>query len=155
MDDDCQRIDASSSPGRRPMKPIIGAGTPRRTRSLSDCSARQRYHVGLLSNGKVIRLVYAPRGETSGYIHFDIEQMATVAGRPIFSAMYMLLSEERLSAWKRINYYRRFWRTVANTRTPYRRSWPSRSWPRCSSCCVDSKPRTTNERVNYSTSSCR
>ena len=52
--------------------------------------------IGLLSNGSVIRLVYAPRGETSGYLTFSIEQMATVAGRPIFAAMYMLLCEERL-----------------------------------------------------------
>ncbi len=51
---------------------------------------------GLLTNGQSIRLVYAPRTETSGYLTFDIDQMTTVAGRPIFAALHMLLCEERL-----------------------------------------------------------
>ena len=52
--------------------------------------------LGILTNGKLIRIVYAPKGETSGYITFDVEQMATVAGRLIFAALHMLLEEERV-----------------------------------------------------------
>lgn len=52
--------------------------------------------IGLLVNGRQIRLVYAPRGETSGYLTFNIADMIQVAGRPIFAGMHMLLCEERL-----------------------------------------------------------
>ncbi len=52
--------------------------------------------IGLLFNHTHLRLVYAPRGETSGYASFGVADMATVAGRPIFAALYMLLSAERL-----------------------------------------------------------
>lgn len=47
--------------------------------------------VGILTNREVIRLVYAPHGESSGYITFRIEDMTTVGGRPILDAMIMLL----------------------------------------------------------------
>jgi hypothetical protein len=47
--------------------------------------------VGILTNREVIRLVYAPHGESSGYITFRIDDMATVGGRPILDAMIMLL----------------------------------------------------------------
>jgi hypothetical protein len=52
--------------------------------------------VGLLSNGTSLRLVYAPRGETSGHLTFPVRAMTEVAGRPIFAALRMLLSAERL-----------------------------------------------------------
>ena len=51
---------------------------------------------GLLTNGRSIRLVYAPRGETSGYLTFNVDEMITVAGRPIFAAFHMLLNADRL-----------------------------------------------------------
>ena len=51
---------------------------------------------GLLTNGRNIRLVYAPRGETSGYLTFNVDEMTTVAGRPIFAAFHMLLNSDRL-----------------------------------------------------------
>lgn len=51
---------------------------------------------GLLVNGTHLRLVYAPRGETSGYATFSVADMAKVAGRPIFAALHMLLNVERL-----------------------------------------------------------
>ena len=38
--------------------------------------------IGLLLNGTHLRLVYAPRGETSGYATFSVADMAKVAGRP-------------------------------------------------------------------------
>jgi hypothetical protein len=52
--------------------------------------------IGLLFNGKQIRLVYAPEKELSGYATFKIADMVKVAGRPIFAAFHMLLSFERL-----------------------------------------------------------
>ncbi len=55
-----------------------------------------RVPIGLLCNAKQIRLVYAPRGETSGFATFSVSEMAQVAGRPIFAALHMLLCEERL-----------------------------------------------------------
>lgn len=51
---------------------------------------------GLLVSPRAIRLAYAPKGETSGHITFQIGDMAQVAGRPILAALHMLLSAERL-----------------------------------------------------------
>lgn len=50
---------------------------------------------GLLCNGTGIRLVYAPRGESSGHLTFPVGPMTEVAGRPIFAALEMLLGYER------------------------------------------------------------
>ena len=52
--------------------------------------------IGVLSNGTHLRLVYAPRGETSGHLTFPVKAMTEVAGRPIFASLKMLLSAERL-----------------------------------------------------------
>jgi hypothetical protein len=52
--------------------------------------------IGLLSNGTHLRLVYAPRGESSGHLTFPVKAMTEVAGRPIFAALQMLLSAQRL-----------------------------------------------------------
>ena len=51
---------------------------------------------GLLVSPDAIRIVYAPKGESSGHITFKIAEMAQVAGRPILAALHMLLSAERL-----------------------------------------------------------
>jgi hypothetical protein len=52
--------------------------------------------IGLLFNGRQIRLVYAPEKELSGHATFKLAEMVNVAGRPIFAAFQMLLSAERL-----------------------------------------------------------
>jgi hypothetical protein len=57
-----------------------------------------KVHIGVLINRRAIRLVYAPAGETSGHITFPVAAMTTVPGRPIFAALHMLLSAERLFA---------------------------------------------------------
>ena len=49
-------------------------------RLLREC----RVPVGLLTNRRVVRLLYAPLGEASGYIDFRVQDMAEVGGRPIF-----------------------------------------------------------------------
>jgi hypothetical protein len=56
---------------------------------------------GLLVNGNALRLVSAPRGESSGWLDFRVSDMAQTAGRPICSAMRLLLSEPRLLALPR------------------------------------------------------
>src|SRR5271157_1761282 len=52
--------------------------------------------IGLLSNGTHLRLVYVPRGETSGHLTFPVQAMTEVAGRPIFAALQMLLNGTRV-----------------------------------------------------------
>ena len=52
--------------------------------------------IGLLVNGATVRLVYAPRGETSGHLSFPVAAMCEVAGRPILGAFEMLLGADRL-----------------------------------------------------------
>ncbi|MES2177837.1 MAG: DNA methyltransferase [Gemmatimonadota bacterium] len=52
---------------------------------------------GLLVSGDVIRFIYAPRGESSGWLNFPVESMATPSGRPMLSALYELLKGWRLS----------------------------------------------------------
>lgn len=51
---------------------------------------------GLLFNGRAVRLVSAPRGESSGWLDFRINEMVQTAGRPISAAMRLLLRETRL-----------------------------------------------------------
>jgi hypothetical protein len=51
---------------------------------------------GLLCTPEVVRLVYAPAGETSGHITFRIADMAQVMGRPILAAFNLLLGEFRM-----------------------------------------------------------
>lgn len=51
---------------------------------------------GLLGNGTALRLVYAPRGESSGHVTFEFDALLQVAGRPLVSALHMLLCAERL-----------------------------------------------------------
>ncbi len=56
---------------------------------------------GLLFNGRTIRLLSAPSGESSGWMDFHVRDMATTAGRPLCAAMRLLLSEQRLLALPR------------------------------------------------------
>jgi len=52
--------------------------------------------IGLLFNGIELRLIYAPRGESSGYLTFPIQAMTEVSGRLILGALEMLLGADRL-----------------------------------------------------------
>ncbi len=51
---------------------------------------------GLLCTDEQVRLIHAPKGESSGHITFEFAQMALPAGRPILAAFDMLLSAEAL-----------------------------------------------------------
>ena len=56
---------------------------------------------GLLFNGRSLRLVSAPRGESSGWMDFRVADMLLPAGRPICTALRLLLNERRLLALPR------------------------------------------------------
>jgi N-6 DNA Methylase len=51
---------------------------------------------GIICNGLEIRLVYAPRGESSGHLTFPVQGMCEVSGRLILGAMHMLLEGDRV-----------------------------------------------------------
>ena len=56
---------------------------------------------GLLSNGRTLRLVSAPRGESSGWLDFHVADLLPTAGRPLCAALRLLLGEPRLLALPR------------------------------------------------------
>ena len=51
---------------------------------------------GLLFNGRSLRLVSAPRGESSGWLDLHVADMVKTAGRPMVAALRLLLSQTRL-----------------------------------------------------------
>jgi hypothetical protein len=55
-----------------------------------------RVPAGLLFNGRTLRLVSAPHGESSGWLDFRVADMVQTAGRPICTALRLLLNERRL-----------------------------------------------------------
>ena len=56
---------------------------------------------GVLFNGVALRLISAPRGESSGWMDFRFTDLINTAGRPLCSALRLLLSEQRLLALPR------------------------------------------------------
>jgi len=51
---------------------------------------------GLMITDRELRLVYAPRGETSGYLSFPLRPLGMVAGRPMLGGLKLLLDSFRL-----------------------------------------------------------
>jgi hypothetical protein len=51
---------------------------------------------GLLVSGRALRLISAPRGESSGWLDFRVADMVQTTGRPISTALRLLLGEVRL-----------------------------------------------------------
>lgn len=58
--------------------------------------AETAVHIGILTNGREVRLVYRPPMEMSGHLSFPVAAMTEVSGRLILGAMQMLLGEQRL-----------------------------------------------------------
>lgn len=56
---------------------------------------------GLIVSGHALRLVSAPHGESSGWLDFLVADMVQTAGRPISTALRLLLGQERLLALPR------------------------------------------------------
>jgi len=52
--------------------------------------------VGILIDKSHLRLIYAPRGETSGWISFPLRSLATVAGRSMLAGLKLILGKARL-----------------------------------------------------------
>ena len=52
--------------------------------------------IGLLTSPERIRLVYAPKGESSGHVTFPIHQMTMAANWPMLAALHLLLHSDRL-----------------------------------------------------------
>jgi hypothetical protein len=52
--------------------------------------------LGLLFNGSQLRLVVAPRGESSGYLTFKLAELAEVSGRSMFAGLRLLLGREQV-----------------------------------------------------------
>ena len=55
-----------------------------------------RVPAGLLFNGRSLRLISAPRGESSGWFDLHVADLLTTAGRPMVAALRLLLSQTRL-----------------------------------------------------------
>lgn len=53
-------------------------------------------HTGVLLTDDELRLIYAPRGETSGWIKFPLRPLGTVAGRPMLGGLKLVLGSFRL-----------------------------------------------------------
>ncbi|HZH79423.1 MAG TPA: DNA methyltransferase [Archangium sp.] len=70
----------------------VASAQARFERLLRECEVP----IGLLCAPDAIRLVHAPRGESSGHITFPVKAMTEVAGRAILAALVMLLHAERL-----------------------------------------------------------
>jgi hypothetical protein len=51
---------------------------------------------GLMMTDKALRLIFAPRGETSGHLTFPIRPLGTVAGRPMLGGLKLLLDRSSL-----------------------------------------------------------
>ncbi|WP_333673410.1 hypothetical protein, partial [Elioraea tepidiphila] len=51
---------------------------------------------GLLLTDHHLRLVHAPRGETSGWLAFPLRELASVGGRPMLGGLKLLLNKARL-----------------------------------------------------------
>jgi len=52
--------------------------------------------IGVLITDRTLRVVYAPRGETSGWLAFPLRPLATVAGRAMLGGLKLLLHRFRL-----------------------------------------------------------
>ena len=105
---------ANNGNGESPWQLLVSTTAPTatfdavvRTKGGSDASAHGRMErllrgtgapAGLLFNGTSLRLISAPRGESSGWLDFRVADMVQTAGRPIAAAMRLLLNERRLLA---------------------------------------------------------
>jgi hypothetical protein len=81
-----------------PMLPHSRAWSASPTRRFERILRETNVPIGLLSNGTHLRLIYAPKGESSGSITFPVTAMMEVAGRPILAAFHLLLCRYQLLA---------------------------------------------------------
>ncbi|MDP2321204.1 MAG: N-6 DNA methylase [Acidobacteriota bacterium] len=53
--------------------------------------------IGLLYNGRALRLIYAPRGESSGHLTFKLKDLLHTQGRPMAAALDALLHADHFN----------------------------------------------------------
>ncbi len=99
-----------------------------------------RVPIGLLTNREVVRLVYAPHGESSGHITFRMADMASVGGRPILDAFVGLLSATRIFGVAEEHALPALLPRAASAKRTSRTSSPSRSSTRSRSSSPASSP---------------
>lgn len=59
------------------------------------CKEKQ-VKIGILVTDNELRLIYAPRGETSGWLRFPLRSLKEVGGRPMLAGLKLLLGKARL-----------------------------------------------------------
>jgi hypothetical protein len=81
--------------GRALDEPLLSAGWPVSPQARFERLLREmQIPIGLLTNGLELRLVYAPRGESSGTLAFPVAAMRDTDGRILFAALHLLLSAD-------------------------------------------------------------
>ena len=92
-----QLLVAVEPPGVDPDKPSAGVGWGATSQQKFERLLRETgIFVGLMITDKVLRLTFAPRGETSGHLSFPIRALASVTGRPMLGGLKLLLNAHRL-----------------------------------------------------------
>lgn len=56
----------------------------------------QKCAVGIITNQRVVRIVYAPAGEATAHASWNVADLLSVAGRPLLAALHMCLNTGRL-----------------------------------------------------------
>jgi hypothetical protein len=98
--------------------------------------------IGLLSNGRELRLVYAPSGEATSHLTFRFADMNEPSGRPILAAFELLLAARRTYESAPENTVEGLLRQSTSGRPTSRRISPSRSSRPSRSCSTpSSRPR--------------
>ena len=77
-----------------PHRPRLGCHAAAALRAAAEGNASTRS--ACCSTASQLRLVHAPRGESSGWLTMPLEPMAEVAGRPMLGALELLLGVDRL-----------------------------------------------------------
>ena len=109
---------------------------------------------GLLFNGRALRLISAPHGESSGWMDFEVADMLATAGRPICAALRLLLSERRLLT---LPSHQRLARLLEESRKYQNEVSERLSEQSCTpstNCCAASKRPTTPRVVNFCENRC-
>ena len=89
---------------------------------------------GILLTDDQLRLVYAPKGETSGWLSFPLRALATVAGRPMLGGLKLILNARPCcTTGRKISACRRSSNRAATRRLRSRRNSPNR----CSAVSIE------------------
>jgi hypothetical protein len=96
--------------------------------------------IGALVDRTHLRLIYAPKGETSGWLSFPLRSLGTVAGRAMLAGLKLMLGHPACSPSPRRGACRSSSRARARRRTRCRPNSPSRCSAPSTSYCAPSTP---------------